>query len=669
LNADSVIAQILAHPACAIYQELVPEFSTKSAGQLSFMAGTETALLPADIIADALAGLIEEIAVDPVIHPIFIVSAPRAGSTMLYALLSQCADLWTIGGESHGVIEGIPPLHPANRNFDSHRLTAADLTSEIIRTLRCGFLSALHDRWGRRYLDRPTVDRPPGFRLLEKTPENSLRVDFLRAAFPDARFIFLYRDACQNISSMVEAWRHKGFVNIPLLPGWDRRSWHLLLPPGWRALNGRSVNEIAAFQWQAANQTILDDFATLPRDRWCAVNYADLIADPQAVTQQLCAFMGVRFDEYLRKACARPLPLSDTTISPPSPTKWRFNPDFNEAVLGEVAPVMARLDGLRRETVVAVPQRARRRQLRYSCFLDEFDEAHSRLADVDEETLIVDPSFCFQLGTTIPPELLHRARFREHFLPDHPLIWIEDPATSCLYPFWVRPGPIGLLRALVPGLAPGRSLPSQLRLSLTANSILTTWEHWERRRALGDALAESAGRHFRSFGYCTLPDLFHPSHRAALARYYHALIEAGEWKFGDEQVAGRYGWHNEWMARFFHHQLTSFIGCIVGQEVKPSYAYVSAYKGGAVLGRHRDREQCEFTLSLLINESSDGQSVPWPLDLDTPQGTVAITQQLSDGVLFRGCDLPHYRSRLPEGQSCTCLLLHYVPTDFSKTLY
>jgi Sulfotransferase family len=669
LTADSVIARILSHPAFALHREPWDKLSMKSADQFSSTDGSPVALPAAESVADALAGLIEEIALDPFVRPIFIVSAPRAGSTMLYDLLSKSVDLWTIGGESQGVIEGIPSLHPANRGYDSHRLTAADADAETVRALRCGFVSVLRDRWARRYLNRPTVDRPPGVRMLEKTPENSLRVDFLRAAFPDARFIFLYRDARRNISSMVEAWRHEGFVNIPSLPDWERRRWHLLLPTGWRALNGKSLSEIAAFQWQAANQTILEDFETLPRDRWCVLSYDELIANPQAVAQKLCGFMGIRFEEYLKKAGSRPLPLSDTTISPPSPTKWRFNRDFDEAVLREVEPLAARLDELRRETTFAAPQRVRRRRISYSCFLDEYDEAEHVALVFDEETLIVDPSFCFQLGATVPLELLHRTRFREHFLHGHPLVWIEDPATSCLYPFWVRPGPLGPLYGLVPGLPAKPSLSAQLRRSLAAQGVLTTWGRWEQRRLFGEKLAESAGPHFRRHGYCNLPGLLHPSHRAALARYYRTLIEAGEWKFGDDQVAGRFGWHNEWSARFFHHQLTNFISCVAGEEVKPSYTYVSAYEGGATLGRHRDREQCEFTLSVLINESSEGPHAPWPLDIDTEQGTVAITQQLGDAVLFRGCELPHYRSRLPEGQTCACLLFHYVPADFSKTLY
>ena len=147
------------------------------------------------------------------------------------------------------------------------------------------------------------------------------------------------------------------------------------------------------------------------------------------------------------------------------------------------------------------------------------------------------------------------------------------------------------------------------------------------------------------------------------------MIAQGDWSLGDAQVAGRYGWHNEHLARFFHHQLTDYIGRIVGVAVKPSYAYVSAYQGGAVLERHVDREQCEFTVSLLIERSAEGEMVEWPLYFDTPDGTIEVFQVVGEAVLFRGTQLPHYRPPLADGQTYMSLLLHYVPADFSRTSY
>jgi hypothetical protein len=64
-----------------------------------------------------------------------------------------------------------------------------------------------------------------------------------------------------------------------------------------------------------------------------------------------------------------------------------------------------------------------------------------------------------------------------------------------------------------------------------------------------------------------MPGVLSASHAAALARYYREVIASGGWALGDAQVSQRHGWHNESVARFFHHQLTSFVAAIVGLPV------------------------------------------------------------------------------------------------------
>ena len=59
-------------------------------------------------------------------RPIFILSSPRSGSTLLFQTLAQAPAVFSIGGESHGLIEQIPGLHPRERGWTSNRLVAAD---------------------------------------------------------------------------------------------------------------------------------------------------------------------------------------------------------------------------------------------------------------------------------------------------------------------------------------------------------------------------------------------------------------------------------------------------------------------------------------------------------------------------------------------------------------
>src|SRR6185436_7295920 len=110
---------------------------------------------------------------------------------------------------------------------------------ESVRRLKERFLAEVRDRDGNR-----PAPGPAALRLLEKTPKNSLRVPFLARAFPDALFLYLYRDPRETISSMLDAWKSGRFATYPGLPGWKDLPWSLLLVPGWRELAGRSLAEI-----------------------------------------------------------------------------------------------------------------------------------------------------------------------------------------------------------------------------------------------------------------------------------------------------------------------------------------------------------------------------------------------------------------------------------------
>src|SRR5262249_45422192 len=148
-------------------------------------------------------------------RPVFIVSSPRSGSTLLFETLAQAKDLFTVGGEAHALMEGVPVISPAARGWDSNRLTAANADPTTARMLRERFRGELRDRDGRRPVPAERV------RMLEKTPKNSLRIPFLAAVFPEARFVYLHRDPRQTLASMMEAWGSGRFATYPNLPGWS----------------------------------------------------------------------------------------------------------------------------------------------------------------------------------------------------------------------------------------------------------------------------------------------------------------------------------------------------------------------------------------------------------------------------------------------------------------
>ena len=269
-------------------------------------------------------------------RPIFLMGAPRSCSTLLFQTLSQSAQLWSIGDESHHLIEQFRPLNPLEL-AGSNRLTEHVLDGNLKAALLRAFHEQLRDRDGER--------SPPAgaIRLLEKTPKNSLRIPFLNALFPDALFIHLVRDPKDNLSSIMDAWRSRRFVTYPTLAT-ENGTWSLLLPPGWRDQVTRPLAAVAAFQWQAAHRHILDDLRVLAPQRRITVNAAELLQDPRALVEKIFAFAGLAMDTRFADYLARPLPLSVHTLSPPQANKWIRNAPALARIWPSVEPMIAELN-------------------------------------------------------------------------------------------------------------------------------------------------------------------------------------------------------------------------------------------------------------------------------------------------------------------------------------
>jgi len=264
-------------------------------------------------------------------RPVVILAAPRSGSSLLFETLAHSPDFYTVGGESHQQFESIPALRAEAHGYTSGRLDRRDAAPEILAALRQRFAQFLRNRNG-----TPPPPAAGAVRLLEKTPKNALRLPLLDVLFPDALYIFLYREPQANVSSIIEGWESGRFVMYPDLPGWVGPPWSFLLVPAWRDLAGQPLAAIAAAQWQRTLAILLDDLEAIPRRRVHALTYDDFLTDPRGNVARICAFAGIGWDRKVPDV----LPLSDHTVSPPQPDKWRRH----EALIAPYLPELRATD-------------------------------------------------------------------------------------------------------------------------------------------------------------------------------------------------------------------------------------------------------------------------------------------------------------------------------------
>ena len=328
--------------------------------------------------------------------PVLIIGCPRSGTTLLYNVLSEVPSLWSIGYESKEIIERYH--HPRVKGWESGALDAGDLTpssrDHMLRTfaeqaapgsfwrsvnrfrgwLRGQSLWRRTKRHGRtsvpgsavssalpqrgldlirssvrlRNLLVPWHRRGP-IRLLEKTPENCLRLPFLLALFPDARVLYLTRDGRANVNSLIEGWQQPylfpGYrVPEPLhIPNYRRERWAFTLIPGWRDLTAAPLEEICAWQWIQCNNAVLAHrAATQEQVPYLTIRYEDLVADPGPVLAEVAGFLGLDFEHDLARFAAR-LPRVNV-VTAPGQEKWRTqNPEAIGRILPLIEPMMRQL--------------------------------------------------------------------------------------------------------------------------------------------------------------------------------------------------------------------------------------------------------------------------------------------------------------------------------------
>ena len=279
-------------------------------------------------------------------EPTIILSAPRSGSTVVFEQMSRIEHFWTIGGESHAIFRAFPHLRSENAQLDSMALNEGHADAQTCRLLRRCFLYFLKNQQGVPFLSLPPEERPSQVNLLEKTPRNALNIAFLLKVFPDARFIYLRRDARQAISSLIEAWtvglETGRFVTFKDLPDWRLPVWCFLLPRGWRAMKGKSLADIAAFQWAESNIAIMEGLEGLPHERWVSIDYSDFITHPLITLERIARDTGFELGDT--SPFRSELPLSRTTVSLPDPHKWKRHEKEIEKLWPQLKRVNSRID-------------------------------------------------------------------------------------------------------------------------------------------------------------------------------------------------------------------------------------------------------------------------------------------------------------------------------------
>ena len=265
-------------------------------------------------------------------RPVFVLGAPRSGTTLVFELLRASDELGSLPGEGHDIWRTFH--HPRWSRWDSDHVAAHDVRPGEGRVVAARF-----------YAHFDSV------RFVEKTPENSLRVPYLLRLFPDARFIVVKRDPCDVVSSIINGWRHPNgkyrsyFVPEDLaIPGYPpRRQWCFALIKGWRDHRASPVPEIAFAQWEQCVRALEAARGLVPPEHWTEVCLEDILDEPGESLATICGAAEVQPEPALERKLAELIADPVNALSAPAEEKWRtHNRAEIEALLPRIAAVVER---------------------------------------------------------------------------------------------------------------------------------------------------------------------------------------------------------------------------------------------------------------------------------------------------------------------------------------
>ncbi|MYZ39375.1 MULTISPECIES: hypothetical protein [unclassified Streptomyces] len=326
---------------------------------------------------------------------------------------------------------------------------------------------------------------------------------------------------------------------------------------------------------------------------------------------------------------------------------------------------------------------ARMQDLRFRGDLDEallsfLPPHHSdQAAEPPADELELSPLLHIQWGEDLPEAVAARA-LPGHavttgpagFAAERPVVWVEDPCSGVVTPWWCG-GTWGedLRRVALDGASPGTLSPGAVRALRLAGVLVprTPAAPGDVGAEREDFDAEPGGE--RADDVAVLRGTFPPLFVAALRRHFRRMRAEGYFSTDREQVRDgrRDGMYCDAVTLFVQQQLTGAVARWAGSPLRPSYTWAVTYRPGAALERHRDRPQCRWNVSLCV-DTDPGDAGPWPFHIRTGTRQHTVELGMGDAVVYSGTDHEHWRDPLPPDRVVTMCLLHYVDPDFTGSL-
>ena len=189
---------------------------------------------------------------------------------------------------------------------------------------------------------------------------------------------------------------------------------------------------------------------------------------------------------------------------------------------------------------------------------------------------------------------------------------------------------------------------------------------WQERQNTGTAWTRNES--FEKNGYLVIKnlwdaeELYHPlPQERGQINYWGKQVDQFNHTPVEQQVEGslaRY-WHPQY--RQIHTGIRLKLEEALGRKLYNTYYYDRYYFPGQELTRHADRDACEISVTVHISTNLEGKDADWPIWIRTPSTYTdkkktqvlvpgenrSVVLQAGDGMVYKGCERPHWREAMP----------------------
>ena len=165
---------------------------------------------------------------------------------------------------------------------------------------------------------------------------------------------------------------------------------------------------------------------------------------------------------------------------------------------------------------------------------------------------------------------------------------------------------------------------------------------------------------FNFSGYVKVENLVDSKTIKTISEYFENKLRRGEWEASTQVNPGdasKLGYYSDPLIEVILKECQPAIEHYTGLLLEPTYSFSRVYQGGEELLPHTDRPSCE--ISVTINVACTGDV--WPIWMQYKDNDpVKCMLSPGDAVIYKGCEVTHWRRKLPDNQINVQFMLHYV---------